>query len=339
MQTIALALVLVAAGALGACSSEALGSADGGLDAGAPDSGGLFAGPTIGPDIYDCRVASAPLPRRPARAVPLSCAFDPACTSPLVVAHRSAGGVAPGLGVLAPENTLSALRAAIVLGVDFVETDPRLTRDGELVNVHDPDISLTTTGTGNVDALTWAQIQALPLRYPDTLRGDFSCERTLLIRELLVAAKGRILVLLDANKIPLEAVDALVDLVLETDTLAEAVFDTSSLDKVARARARAPNIRVHIRPDMAADIAPQVAQVGLPPPVILELDLGDLDEAIPEARRVLPSAKLMSDVLGGLDLQMAIEGEPPAELLDLYTRGVQLLQTDRPDLVLRALGR
>ena len=53
MQTIAPALVLVAAGALGACSSEALGSADGGLDAGAPDSGGLFAGPTIGPDFAE----------------------------------------------------------------------------------------------------------------------------------------------------------------------------------------------------------------------------------------------------------------------------------------------
>ncbi len=314
-------------------------TADAALDAGAPDSGSLFAGPTIGPDVYDCRVANLPPPPRPAHATPLSCALDPACTTPLVVAHRSAGGTAPGLGALAPENTLSALRAAIVLGVDFVETDPRITRDGVLVNVHDPDISLTTTGTGAVEDLDWDTLRQLPLDYPDLIAGDFSCDRVITIRELLLAAKGRVHVLLDANKIPLSAVDALVDLVIETDTLAEAVFDTSSLDKVARARARAPTIRVHIRPDSAADIAPQVQAVGTPPPVILELDLPDLDEAIPEARRVLPTAKLMTGVLGGLDLQMAIEGEPPDEVLALYTRGVSLVQTDRPDLVLRALRR
>lgn len=333
--------LLLLSGVLFACAStdEPSGPTGAGSDAGVADSGSLFAGPTIGPDVYDCRVADLPVPPRPATATPLSCALDPACTTPLVVAHRSAGGTAPGLGALAPENTLSALRAAIVLGVDFVETDPRLTRDGVLVNVHDPDISLTTTGSGAVDGLDWDTIRALPLEYPPGIAGDFSCDRVITIRELLVAAKGRVHVLLDANKIPLEAVDALVDLVIDTDTLGEAVFDTSSLDKVARARARAPGILVHIRPDAAADIAPQVQAVGAPPPVILELDLPDLDEAIPEARRVLPSAKLMTGVLGGLDLQMAIEGEAPAQLLELYTRGVSLVQTDRPDLVLRALRR
>lgn len=259
-----------------------------------------------------------------------------ACTSTLIVAHRSAGGTAPGLGVLAPENTMSALRAGIALGVDFVETDPRVTKDGVIVNVHDPDLSLTTTGTGAVEDRTWDQIRALALR-PTQAIGDFSCDRVITIEELLVASRGRIHVLLDANKLDLDAVEALVDLVQRTDTFAEAIFDTSSLEKVRRARLRAPNIAVHIRPDTAADVATEVAMVGEPPPVILELDLGDLDVAVPEARRVAPNAKIMVDVLGPLDLQLSLEGRATAELLALPGRGVRLIQTDRPDLLLRDL--
>ena len=39
-----------------------------------------------------------------------------------------------------PENTLAAFRAALELGVDQIETDVRVTADGELVLIHDlPD--------------------------------------------------------------------------------------------------------------------------------------------------------------------------------------------------------
>ena len=59
----------------------------------------------------------------------------------LVVAHR--GGAA-----LAPENTLSAFENAWKIGVDMVECDVHLSKDGELVVMHDPDVSRTTDGTG-----------------------------------------------------------------------------------------------------------------------------------------------------------------------------------------------
>lgn len=49
---------------------------------------------------------------------------------PLCIAHR--GGAA-----LAPENTLSAFANAIALGADGAELDVQLTRDGEVVVVHD----------------------------------------------------------------------------------------------------------------------------------------------------------------------------------------------------------
>ncbi|MBI4817596.1 MAG: glycerophosphodiester phosphodiesterase family protein [Deltaproteobacteria bacterium] len=306
-------------------------------DAGLPDSGRLFAGPLIPPELYDCTAASRES-TRPGTAPPSGCAFDPECNSRLVVGHRSAGGTSPGLGVLAPENSLSALRAAIVLGVDFIETDPRMTKDGVLINVHDPEISGTTTGTRAVAELTLAEIREYELEWPSTVVGDFSCDSITTIEDVLIGAKGRINVLLDANKIRFEEVDALVALVLRTNTLEEAVFDTSSLEKVARARALEPRIKVQIRPDSPSDITREIGQVGSPAPVIVELDVGDLEAGAPIVRSAIPGARVMSDGLGTLDLQAAIDGNG-APLARLYDRGADMVQTDRPDLLLRAIGR
>jgi len=71
-----------------------------------------------------------------------------------VVAHR--GGAA-----LAPENTLGAFENALKIGVDMVECDVHLSKDGEVVVMHDPDISRTTNGTGQIGALTLAELKQL----------------------------------------------------------------------------------------------------------------------------------------------------------------------------------
>lgn len=56
------------------------------------------------------------------------------------------------------------MRAAIALGVDFIETDPRPSKDGVIVNVHDTDVGRVTTGTGKVADMTLAELRALPLK-------------------------------------------------------------------------------------------------------------------------------------------------------------------------------
>jgi len=48
----------------------------------------------------------------------------------LVIAHRGASGTCP-------ENTLVAFRRAAELGAHMVELDVQLTRDGEVVVMHD----------------------------------------------------------------------------------------------------------------------------------------------------------------------------------------------------------
>lgn len=73
---------------------------------------------------------------------------------PLSVAHR-------GHSIAYPENTLEAYRKAIELGVEMIECDVNITRDGMLVMMHDSTLDRTTTGAGRVSASTWEDVQRL----------------------------------------------------------------------------------------------------------------------------------------------------------------------------------
>lgn len=60
-----------------------------------------------------------------------------------------------------PENTMEAFRAAAELGVDQIETDIRVTKDGQLVIFHDATVDRVTDGTGLVCELTLAELKQL----------------------------------------------------------------------------------------------------------------------------------------------------------------------------------
>jgi len=76
---------------------------------------------------------------------------------PAIAAHR--GGAR-----LWPENSLTAFRGAIGLGVDLVELDVHQTRDGEVVVIHDPTLDRTTTGHGTVRDFAWTELGAVTIR-------------------------------------------------------------------------------------------------------------------------------------------------------------------------------
>ena len=76
---------------------------------------------------------------------------------PAIVAHR--GGAR-----LWPENSLTAFRGALGLGVDRVELDVHQTRDGEVVVLHDATLERTTTGTGAVRDRAWAELEGITVR-------------------------------------------------------------------------------------------------------------------------------------------------------------------------------
>ena len=70
---------------------------------------------------------------------------------PKVIAHR-------GGGVLAPENTLAAMRCGLAHGFHAVEFDVMLSQDGVPVLMHDPQFGRTVRGVGNVCETTAAAL-------------------------------------------------------------------------------------------------------------------------------------------------------------------------------------
>ena len=84
-------------------------------------------------------------------------AAAPDMIAPLFAAHR--GGAA-----LWPENSLLAFGNALALGVDYLELDVHLSRDGEVMVIHDATLERTTTGSGTVRERTAAELGALRLK-------------------------------------------------------------------------------------------------------------------------------------------------------------------------------
>jgi len=83
-----------------------------------------------------------------------------------------------------PENTMAAMKAALEIGVDQLETDIRVTKDGELVLIHDASVDRTTNGTGDFSDFTLEEIKALTV---DVVPGKETTVPTL--EEVLVLAK------------------------------------------------------------------------------------------------------------------------------------------------------
>lgn len=75
---------------------------------------------------------------------------------PIIWAHRGASGWDKQY---APENTLPAFQKAIEMGADGIEFDVQLTKDGEIVVIHDERIDRVSDGSGFVKDYTFAELK------------------------------------------------------------------------------------------------------------------------------------------------------------------------------------
>ncbi|MGE5251661.1 MAG: glycerophosphodiester phosphodiesterase, partial [Bacteroidota bacterium] len=96
----------------------------------------------------------ARLGSRPAPPV----AYYEGLKTPHVIAHQGGDGLWPG-------DTMYAFEHAVALGADVLEMDAHITRDGEIVLMHDEKVDRTTDGAGLVEDLTLAQLRELDAAY------------------------------------------------------------------------------------------------------------------------------------------------------------------------------
>jgi len=138
---------------------------------------------------------------------------------PLIIAHR-------GFSSRHLENTLAAVRAALELGVDFVEIDVQETRDGELIVFHDYRLNRICRARGRVRHKTLAEIHRLNPQVPT-------------LREVLAACQGRARVLIEIKRAdPRKVAAMIVKLRMEQEVI---VFSLS-VARMKQFAAAAPHV-------------------------------------------------------------------------------------------------
>lgn len=272
----------------------------------------------------------------------------PAGTTPLVFAHR-------GSSAVLPEHTVAAYERAVVEGVDGFECDVRLTRDRQLVCIHDASIARTSNGRGRVTRLTLAELnrhdysswhhERVPVaaRGPDAVRVATTDDGILTLDRLLTLARGagRSLRLLIETKHPSryggDVERQLVDLLARhgltegSRTAAEpdvtVIVMSFSIRALRRVRALAPEI-------------PTVFLFDIPTPSVWSGRPPDgVDLLGPSIRVVRHCPEVVRRAHGrGVGVLVWTVNEP-ADIALVHALGVDGIVTDRPADVLAALNR
>lgn len=247
--------------------------------------------------------------------------------APLFAAHR-------GGGLLWPENSLLAFRNALALGADYLEMDVHLTRDGEVVVIHDPTLDRTTTGTGPVRERTLAELGTLRLKDPT---GAVTEERIPTLDQVVaLAVAGRRQILLeiktDEQRRRYPGIEEKVFAVLDRHRFApSAVVMGFEADTWRRVRQLRPEARAGalysprtlpatgLEPELQSLHQAGVAFVGLGQALVSP-------DAVAAARRA------------GLTLGVWTVNEREA-IARFIGQGVGVVITDRPDLARELLGR
>jgi glycerophosphoryl diester phosphodiesterase len=123
-----------------------------------------------------------------------------------------------------PENTLRSFVAAQQAGLDLIELDLHLSKDGALVVMHDTDVDRTTDGTGAIAEKTLAELRAL-----DAGRG----ERVPVFEEVLEAVRSP----LQAEIKDVQAARALAEVMLSRDLVSRvevSSFHDEAVAEIAR---------------------------------------------------------------------------------------------------------
>ncbi len=151
-----------------------------------------------------------------------------------VVAHRAGAA-------LRPENTLAAVWNAIILGVDMVETDVKLTKDKKLVLFHSDELNITTDANGIVSDFTLEELRRLDAG--THFDRKFSDEGIPRLEDLFRLARGRIKILLDL-KAGENYQQQIMDLISVYHMEFDVVMGVRSLEALNQVKYNNPTIRV-----------------------------------------------------------------------------------------------
>ncbi|GED88726.1 glycerophosphodiester phosphodiesterase family protein [Streptomyces sp. 6-11-2] len=147
----------------------------------------------------------------------------------LTIGHRGVLGVEP-------ENTLRSFVAAQQAGLDVIELDLHLSKDGALVVMHDDKVDRTTDGSGAIADKTLAELRSL-----DAGRG----ERIPLFEEVLDAVRSP----LQAEIKDVTAARALAEVLHERDLVSRVEVSSFHDEAIAEIARLVPGVRTALVAD------------------------------------------------------------------------------------------
>ncbi len=245
-----------------------------------------------------------------------------ACLSPdskivLIASHR-------GAHIEFAENSMSAFKKGIELGIDLIKIDVRHTKDDSLVIMHDGSVDRTTNGKGKVAELTFDEVRKLHLKF----NGQVTEEQVPTLEEVLNLAKGKILVDLDiiTSKVP-----EIMKVVDRTQTASTVIFFLGRGAYAKMVKAKNPAYRTLVRTHGETDIDSVFAVTNTE---AVHIDPSHYSIAV-TSKIKNGGARIWINALGDVD-KKATAGNLEA-YGDLLKNGANMIQTDNPALLMKYL--
>lgn len=155
------------------------------------------------------------------------------------IAHRGASGHAP-------ENTMAAFRKGVDMKADYIEIDVQMTKDGELVVIHDTTVDRTTNGTGKVIDLTLEEIRQLDAG--SWFNEDYAGEKVPTFEEVLAEYRGKVGILVELKAPELypgmeeKIADALIDKNMNKSGNNKIILQSFNHESMKKSKELLPNL-------------------------------------------------------------------------------------------------
>ena len=246
-----------------------------------------------------------------------------------------------------PENSIPAIESIIRMGVDMMELDVKMTKDSVMVLMHDKTINRMTNGKGLVSDITYDSLMTFNMKRAHNVTTDSIKVPTL--RQAFECCKDRILINVDhAHNYYKEIVELAEEMGMTGQVLMKG---KKSIDQVAADMAPYKNNLLYmpiidINKEKGQQLFYDYVNRGVVPmafEVCWQENGEEMEKCVAEIKKM--GSKLWVNtfwpsVCGGFgnDDDAALDAADPADVYGQYVEmGASLIQTDRPELLIKYL--
>lgn len=238
----------------------------------------------------------------------------------LVAAHRAAH-------INYPENSIPSIKEAIRLGIDIVELDVKVSKDGIPVLMHDGTINRTTTGSGKPSEYTYEELKQFRLIH----EGDTTDQLIPTFDEALNLIKGKVMVDIDLKT---DQLDPIIEVIRQNDCEDHVFFFDNDYEALEYVKKQNPDF--YLMPRAYSYEMADSAIVRFKPEVI-HIDFKFYTSEVVQLIKS-NNARVWINSLGLPDMAIGTNNEDSA-IDKLLNHGANIIQTDQPELLLNALKK